>query len=641
MDGEVLDLAPTGSDPYWVRSDQATLSLDSTRFSEGTGSIKVELWRQANLSSQPDFKLALDGSIVTDWSAYEILTYDVWPEVNESAIDQTTDLYQLEFKGLQNCPPRAINGPSLAMDQWNRTSTSLVPLGACVAPDLSDLLSLRFYLSTQFPGNFDVGDRLTLWLDNFRLVDQDGEGEIRWLAEEQVDTYYLYFDTLNHAGHVKPEQTPFSETRFETAVLGEAEAGGYFNQVSGITSQDMAVWFAPTVEKIYKAQAGPVTESQILIQAARQESEAFQLVLQSSVDRDLPVLASDLVGEKATLPASQIQIFRVDYLLLDQISDFYGRTVAWPDPLYPLTPGASVHFPAGENQPLWVRVQVPGGTPAGLYAGTVGVGSLQIPYTLEVWDFSLPDFAYPDASVGFDWDAVLTAYGASGSGVSPACVTQLESDILDSLAGYHLSPNPDPAEMTLYTLTNYEVQQSQAFQLQTGRPVWWSFTGWDKPPFANPGVIDRPGMDARILPLLAWLDRVDGLYYAQAVDWDVDPWTTPYSNDLSNGDGFLFYPSNDATVGYNPCTAGSNRLIPSIRVELLREGLEDYAYLYLLNQQSPEIGIENEGDLLLEAFISSRTAFSRVPTGIDALRQAVAAGADSVDWVTYLPFITR
>jgi hypothetical protein len=284
---------------------------------------------------------------------------------------------------------------------------------------------------------------------------------------------------------------------------------------------------------------------------------------------------------------------------------------------------------------------VPGGTPAGLYAGTVSVGSLQIPYTLEVWGFSLPDFAYPDASVGFDWDAVLTAYGASGSGVSPACVTQLESDILDSLAGYHLSPNPDPAEMTLYTLTNYEVQQAQAYQLQTDLPVWWSFIGWDKPPFANPGVIDRPGMDARILPLLAWLDRVDGLYYAQAVDWDVDPWTTPYSNDLSNGDGFLFYPSNDATVGYNPCMAGSNRLIPSIRVELLREGLEDYAYLYLLNQQSPEIGIENEGDLLLEAFISSRTAFSRVPTGIDILRQAVAAGADSVDWVTYLPFITR
>jgi hypothetical protein len=125
------------------------------------------------------------------------------------------------------------------------------------------------------------------------------------------------------------------------------------------------------------------------------------------------------------------------------------------------------------------------------------------------------------------------------------------------------------------------------------------------------------------------------------VDWDSDPWTTPFSNDLSNGDGFLFYPPNDNTIGDNPCEPDSNRLIPSIRLELLREGLEDYAYLYLLNQQSPEIGIENESDLQLQTIVHSRTTFSRVPTGINALRQTVAANMGNSYQLYYLPYITR
>ena len=190
-----------------------------------------------------------------------------------------------------------------------------------------------------------------------------------------------------------------------------------------------------------------------------------------------------------------------------------------------------------------------------------------------------------------------------------------------------------------HTLTDYEVREAQTTQLQTGLPAWWAFTGWDKPPFANPGVIDRPGLDARLLPALAWLNRVDGLYYNQVVDWEPDPWTTPFSNDLSNGDGFLFYPSKDDTIGYDPCAADSNRLIPSIRLELLREGLEDYAYLYLFNHKSPEIGLENDSDALLRTILFSRTAFDRTPTAIDALREVIAGSMKDNTRYFYLPLI--
>ena len=97
----------------------------------------------------------------------------------------------------------------------------------------------------------------------------------------------------------------------------------------------------------------------------------------------------------------------------------------------------------------------------------------------------------------------MAAYGASDPTTPSNCAAQFESAILDTLATYHLTPNPNPDGVTISTLTDYEVRETQTIQLQTGLPAWWAFTGWDKPPFANPGVIDRPGLDARLLPALA------------------------------------------------------------------------------------------------------------------------------------------
>ncbi len=146
-----------------------------------------------------------------------------------------------------------------------------------------------------------------------------------------------------------------------------------------------------------------------------------------------------------------------------------------------------------------------------------------------------------------------------------------------------LLPEAEPASGQIYSLTDYPQQEAHETQAQTDEIIWWSFDFQDRPPFANPAIIDRPGQDARVLPWMAWMDRVDGLYHHHLNDWSLNPWETPNVNYQANGDGFLFYPPNDETLGYNPCEPQSNRLIPSIRLELLREGLEDYAYLRLLN----------------------------------------------------------
>jgi hypothetical protein len=117
---------------------------------------------------------------------------------------------------------------------------------------------------------------------------------------------------------------------------------------------------------------------------------------------------------------------------------------------------------------------------------------------------------------------------------------------------------------------------------------------------------------------------VEGLLYYSTTAWDTNPWTQPWIYD-ANGDGFMFYPPKDETIAFNPCDGQSNRLVPSIRWELLREGMEDYEYLWLLNEGDPQIGVVNEADTLAEQFIDSRTLFSRVPTDLYETRAAIAA----------------
>ncbi|NJP07993.1 MAG: DUF4091 domain-containing protein [Chloroflexaceae bacterium] len=175
------------------------------------------------------------------------------------------------------------------------------------------------------------------------------------------------------------------------------------------------------------------------------------------------------------------------------------------------------------------------------------------------------------------------------------------------------------------TISNYQVERAHDRQVHHGEEVWWYFLYGDRPPLPNPTVIDRTGIEARITPWLAWLERVEGLvYYSTTGSWDDDPWMNPWT-DNGNGDGLLFYPPVDDTVAFDACNAQSNRLVPSIRWELLREGMEDYAYLWLLNGGDPVIGEVHAADTLAGQFIASRTRFSRVPTDLYATRAAIAA----------------
>ena len=69
-----------------------------------------------------------------------------------------------------------------------------------------------------------------------------------------------------------------------------------------MTPTDLTVWSAPIVEKVFKTQANLSPKRLYSSRPTRNEMEAFQLILQSPTDQDLPVTLSDLVGEQGTIP---------------------------------------------------------------------------------------------------------------------------------------------------------------------------------------------------------------------------------------------------------------------------------------------------------------------------------------------------
>jgi hypothetical protein len=124
-------------------------------------------------------------------------------------------------------------------------------------------------------------------------------------------------------------------------------------------------------------------------------------------------------------------------------------------------------------------------------------------------------------------------------------------------------------------------------EIQLGKSVWFYqscashgcnapggdyFSGW--PSY----MIDASGTANRVMQWIAWKYGIEGeLYYSMDEAYQKnDPWS-----DLrlfgGNGDGTLFYPGKPSRIGGH-----TDIPIESIRLKLIREGMEDFEYLALL-----------------------------------------------------------
>ncbi len=104
----------------------------------------------------------------------------------------------------------------------------------------------------------------------------------------------------------------------------------------------------------------------------------------------------------------------------------------------------------------------------------------------------------------------------------------------------------------------------------------WIYASGPEPPYPTL-VIDYPAMAYRIIPWMCWKYDLKGFLYWAVNYWNENPWSNPMNTKWEqNGNGLLYYPGEAGPVS-------------SIRLEVLRDGLEDYEYLHLLSQKINEI----------------------------------------------------
>lgn len=156
--------------------------------------------------------------------------------------------------------------------------------------------------------------------------------------------------------------------------------------------------------------------------------------------------------------------------------------------------------------------------------------------------------------------------------------------------------------------------------------TWIYFLHGTRPPRFNPITIDHPGIEGKLTGWFLWKYRLRGLGYYAFDSWAANPWTTPL-NSGQNGNLFLLYPPSETntTIAYG---ANNHRFVPSIRLELLRDGLEDYEYFYRLHGgMQPQPGAVNPADDQVDKIIGDTVAFNRDSEFLYNLRRLVGLKA--------------
>jgi hypothetical protein len=103
------------------------------------------------------------------------------------------------------------------------------------------------------------------------------------------------------------------------------------------------------------------------------------------------------------------------------------------------------------------------------------------------------------------------------------------------------------------------------------------FTGW--PAYT----VDSSAVRNRAMEWLSFKLKLTGeLYYETVEEYRNDPWNSLWAFS-GNGDGTFFYPGTTARIG-----GTSDIPVASIRLKMMREGMEDYEYLKLLSDLGGE-----------------------------------------------------
>ena len=178
---------------------------------------------------------------------------------------------------------------------------------------------------------------------------------------------------------------------------------------------------------------------------------------------------------------------------------------------------------------------------------------------------------------------------------------------------------------------NYNRELAEQRQA-AGERIWWYVCTWPKAPYATL-FIDHPATEMRVWLWQTWERRIDGILIWQTNYWtsreaypetpqnpyeDPMSWTTGYGTPVGakrpwgNGDGRFMYPPLSAAGG-RPAGVVSDAPVGSIRLDMLRDGIEDYEYLVILRDL-----LEEHGEKLSESDAAAYRNLLEVPPEITA-----------------------
>jgi hypothetical protein len=211
-------------------------------------------------------------------------------------------------------------------------------------------------------------------------------------------------------------------------------------------------------------------------------------------------------------------------------------------------------------------------------------------------------------------------------------------------------PNPQLkgyVDIWVPLIANFDYEESQSY-IKDGDEVWWYVCCGPERPWPN-FFVDYPATDPRVIFWMNWKYRVPGFLYwtvnrwhmnlqgrTQAIQKQIDagkrwpevPWRTQTTASF-NGDGHLVYPGP------------GGRLLSSIRLESIRDGIDDYEYFHLLEGLMKQAGKNPKLDQALLAkakkllevnreVVTSRTEFTTDPQVMLDARRELAETMESM-----------
>ena len=170
------------------------------------------------------------------------------------------------------------------------------------------------------------------------------------------------------------------------------------------------VWTGPASIKILKSTAAPsISENAVKVYAAKNEFEPFLVVVKPTTAQNLKISMA------AFTSGIDCEIFQVRHIQLNQATDALGQTGSYPDPLYPIANNATISLNANENTVFWVNVKVGKNVASKTYTANFGVGSIQVPIDLHVFNFAISDELHVQSQMNFSYQSMLDKYGVTGT----------------------------------------------------------------------------------------------------------------------------------------------------------------------------------------------------------------------------------